>query len=130
MPLAQGETLIHWVPQASRQLRGKPERFVHRFYEVAFLAEDAAQILRHHEVCLRLWILSQPRLIALVRIQAVECDQAPAHIVRPLVWKEIANQMAAATRDDAAPVLRILSECIALIRIDLVTDDARDNHGP
>jgi hypothetical protein len=44
------------------------------------------------------------------------------------VRKKITDQMAAATRNDATPILGILLEAVALEGIDLVTDDAGYRH--
>ncbi|GEM_PF-56430 len=41
----------------------------------------------------------------------------------PSSGKKIANQIAAATRDDASPVLCVLVESVLLERVDLTTDD-------
>jgi hypothetical protein len=43
--------------------------------------------------------------------------------------KEIAYEMASASRNDAAPSLGLLLEAVPLERIDLVTDNAGDGHG-
>jgi hypothetical protein len=42
--------------------------------------------------------------------------------------QKIADQVASASRNDAAPILGILFEGIALKRIDLVVDDAHNCH--
>jgi hypothetical protein len=42
--------------------------------------------------------------------------------------QKIADQVASASRNDAAPILGIFFECIPLEGIDLVADDAHDCH--
>src|SRR5439155_11224430 len=63
----------------------------------------------------------------LIRGETIECNQCPPDVVGSFVGKEVANQISAASSNNATPVLGILSECISLERIDLVANDA-DNH--
>ena len=55
-------------------------------------------------------------------------DQGPGDIVGPLVWQKISEKIAAAPRNDLPPGRRIALESLALERIDLVTDEACDEH--
>src|SRR6202040_2115781 len=71
----------------------------------------------------------QSRSIRFVRRKTLECDQTPGHIVGPFVRKEVAEEIAAAARDDRPPVLGILPELLFLERIDLIADHAGDSHG-
>src|SRR5262249_29436787 len=97
------------------------DRAVHRFEERPLLAADEALRLRHLEIARAFRILRQPRAVGLIRGEALEADERPADVVGPLVRQEVAEQLAAAARDDAAPVARVLRERVALERIDLVT---------
>src|ERR1019366_1043771 len=74
--------------------------------------------------------LFQARPIGLVRGEAVERDQSPGDVVGSLMWQEVANEVAAAARDDAPPVRCVLFEVFQLERIDLVADEAGNRHGP
>ena len=56
-------------------------------------------------------------------------DQAPGFVVAALAWQEVAEQAAAQARDDAAPILGLAAELLALEGIDVVTDEAGDAHG-
>ena len=67
----------------------------------------------------------QPRAIGLVGGQAVERDQPPGDVVGALVRQEVADEVAAAARDDATPVAGVFGERVALERIDLVADENR-----
>lgn len=86
-------------------------------------------VLRHREVVERLTVRLQPRPVRFIRREAVKGDQAPRHVIGPLVRHEVAHEMAAASRNDAAPILSVLFEPIALKWIDLVADDAGHGHG-
>src|SRR5690348_9980380 len=111
---------------ASCARRRRHEGAVHGLDEAALLFQDEAAGLRELEVPTPLRILAQAPLVELVGGQAVECDQAPADVVGALPRQEVADQFAAAARDDAPPGRRILPELVALGRIDLVADDADD----
>jgi hypothetical protein len=45
------------------------------------------------------------------------------------MWQEIAQQVAAAARDDAPPLLSILPERVSLERVDFIPNEANDGHG-
>src|SRR6185312_3305562 len=96
---------------------------------IALLVDDEAPLRRELQVVACLRILVQPLLIALVGGQAVEtADDPPADIVRALPGQEVADQGGAAARNDPAPPGGIFLERIALIGIDLISDDADDGH--
>ena len=59
----------------------------------------------------------------------MKCNQSPSDIVRAFVGKKIADEMAAASRDDTAPILGIFPELILLAGIDLIADHACNRHG-
>src|SRR5262249_23682380 len=96
-------------------------------HEVSFFMENDTFALRQREILQRFGIGSQPRAVRLVRGETVKCDQSPGHVVGAFMRQEITDQVAAATRDDAPPVLGISLEFVALERIDLVTDDTGDH---
>ncbi len=65
--------------------------------------------------------------IGFIRGQAVEADQAPRYVVRAFVRYEVAQQIAAAARNDTPPVFCVLAEGGALEGIDFVANKA-GNH--
>ena len=67
--------------------------------------------------------------IGLVGGEAFERDQRERDVVGALVRHEIAEQVAAAFRDDGLPAPGILLERVALERIEHVADAAGDGHG-
>ncbi|CAG9220651.1 hypothetical protein BCAR13_420124 [Paraburkholderia caribensis] len=111
------------------RVSGLAERPADNFREGPFFAQDEAPGLRHGEVFDRCGIGAQPRAIRFVSGEAVERNQAPRDVVRPFVRQEIAEQMAAAARNDVSPVLGVLPERVALERIDLIADETGDCHG-
>src|SRR5438067_2110699 len=74
-------------------------------------------------------ILAQPRTIGLVGGETLEGDQRKGDVVGALMRHEIADQVAAAFRDDGEPALRIFLELRALEGIELVADEDGDGHG-
>jgi len=91
-----------------------------------FLAQDEAVPGGEGEVGAAIRIRLRARAVGLVVGQARERDQAPGDVVRALVWQEAANEIAAAARDDAAPVPGVGGERGALCRVDLEADEAAD----
>src|SRR5262249_3257809 len=79
------------------------------------------------EVRARAGIGPETLLVGLVRREIVECDQAPADVVRAFVRKKIADQMPAAARNHVAPSRRVFGERVALVWIDLVADHADES---
>src|SRR5262249_44027845 len=96
-------------------------------HEISLFAQDEALRLGHREILTRFAVLAEAGPVGFVRRQTLKSDQPPGHIVRPFMRKKIADQMAAAARNDAAPVFRILLKCIALKRVNLVTNET-GNH--
>src|SRR6185369_13641558 len=96
--------------------------------EIAFFPEDQPLGLGHREIRAGVRIRLQARAVALVRRKAVETDEPPRHVVRAFVREKVPDQMAAAPRNDAAPVLGVLREVVSLKRIDLVANHAGDRH--
>ena len=76
------------------------------------------------EILSRFRIRFQARPVVFIRGQTVECNQTPSHIIRAFIGKKISHQVAAASRNDAAPILGVLLELVSLKRIDLVADYA------
>src|SRR3954471_24061822 len=79
--------------------------------EIALLAHDEAFAARCGEVCARIRIVPQSSLVCLIRSKTIERDQAPADVVGAFMRQEIADEMTAATRDDARPPRRVFLEC-------------------
>ena len=52
--------------------------------------------------------------VGLVRRQALEADQAPGRVVGALVGNEVADEVPAAARDDAAPLKAVVAERLEL----------------
>src|ERR1035441_5503329 len=111
------------------KLRGNLKRSLHYFDEVSLFAENETLGLCHEKVFTRFRIRLQTRFVALIRCQAVECNQTPGNIVRAFVRQEISDQVSTASRNDSAPIFGVLLECVSLERIDLVADEARNHHG-
>src|SRR5208282_2294599 len=112
-----------------RQSCGNLKRPLDHLDEVSFFAKDEPFCLRHLEVTAPFRIRLDARPVRLIRTQAVERNQRPGHVVRSLVRKKIPHQVPAASRNDAAPILRVLPERFPLERIDLVANDAGNLHG-
>ena len=112
-------------------LRGwrNAERAIDDFDEVSFFAEDESLRLCHGEIRARLWIRFETRPVGFIGRQAVKRDQPPRDVVCAFVREKVPDQVAAATRNDAAPVPGVLLEGVSLKRINLVADDAGDCHG-
>ena len=92
------------------------------------LAEDEALGGGFREVGAALVVGAERRAVALVGGEACEPDQAPRHVARALVREEVADQVAAAARNDVVPALRVRLELGAAKRIELVADEARHGH--
>src|SRR3954462_4816902 len=96
--------------------------------EVALFREDEFVVLGKMEIRHALGILPQPRTIGLVGREALEGDQREGDVVGALMRHEIADQVAAAFRDDGEPALGIFLELSAFERIELVSDEDGDGH--
>src|SRR5262249_34639273 len=96
-------------------------------HKISFFAENDTFALGHCEILQRLGIGAQPRAIGFVRRKTVKRDQSPRHIVGAFMRQEITNQVPAATRDAAPPVLGGSFEFVTLKRIDLITNDTGDH---
>lgn len=110
------------------ECRRKAKRTIYHFHEISLFAENQAHGLGHGEIFTRFGIGSQARPVGLIRGETIECNQAPRHIVRALMRKEVPDKMAAASRDDATPIFGVPPELIPLEGIDLVADDTRNRH--
>ena len=84
--------------------------------------------LGHFKVGATFAISFQSRTIVFVRRQAIKCDQSPCHIVGPFVRQEVANKMAATSRNDGAPIFGLCFESVALERVDFIPDEASNGH--
>src|SRR5215472_4632721 len=104
------------------------ERSIHHLHEVSFFVENEPLALRHGEVLPPFGIRLYAGSVRFISGQALKCYQTPADIIGPFVGKKVSHEVAAAPRNDAAPILRIFLERVALKRIDLVADDADDRH--
>src|SRR6266404_246383 len=118
------QTASTWQSPWSCRCRRKAEGCVDHFYEGSLLAKNELLALCHCEIRPRFPIRPQARSVGLVRRKAIECNQTPSHIIRAFVWKKIADQVATASRNDAAPIFGILLELLSLERINLVSDEA------
>jgi hypothetical protein len=91
-------------------------------------SDDEALRLSEVEVlaCFRIGLQARP--VRFVRGEARERDQSPGDVVGAFVRQEVADQMAAASRDDAALVLGVGPELVALKWIDVVSDETGHGH--
>jgi hypothetical protein len=108
--------------------RGETERAVYYFNKVSLLTQDEALVLGNAEILARLLIGLQTCAVSLIGGETVKCNQAPSHIVGAFMWKKIADEVAAAAGNDAAPILGVDSEPVQLKRVDLVTNQASYGH--
>src|SRR5690242_19524385 len=97
--------------------------------ERSLLREDEPVLLREIELGHAFLVLAQPRAIGLVGGQAFEGDQREGDVVGALVRHPIAQEIAAAARNNGLPALRILLELRALERIELIANEQGDGHG-
>jgi ribosomal protein L37E len=84
---------------------GDVEGAVDQFDEVSFFAQDETFCLRCGEVFAAFRIRFQACAACLVGSQAVESSQAPRDVIRSFMWQKIADEMPAASGNDAAPIL-------------------------
>jgi len=94
-----------------RASSGTPPRG-HGLYEGSPLLRDQAMLLRKAEVGSAIAIRLQAQPASLVGRQALERYQAVGDIVRALVWREIADEIAAASRNDREPAAGIGKPCV------------------
>src|SRR6185295_8669678 len=99
-----------------RYLRRDPERPVDHLDERPFFAKDESFRLSHREIGDRLGIGFQARSVGFIRGKAVKCDQAPRLEIRSFVREKVADEVAAAARDDASPIRGVLPETLFLER--------------
>src|SRR6201996_287459 len=105
------------------------EGSIDHFDEISFFAQDELPVLREGKVLASLRVRSQTCLVTLISSQAVEGNQAPTHVVCAFIRKEIADKMAAAAGNNAAPVLGVFLKIVPLIWVDLIANDADNGHG-
>src|SRR5262249_9932294 len=73
-------------------------------------------------------VTAQPRAIGLIGGKALERDQREGDVVGALMRHPVADEVAAAARDDREPAFGIFLELRALERIELVADEHGDRH--
>ena len=112
------------MAKGTRNLESSPDNFQER----SLFAKNQSLALRHRKILTALEIGLQSRSIGFVGSEAVEGNQSPGDIVSAFIGKEVSDKMAAAARNDAAPVLSVFLEPVSLKRIDLVTNETRDSH--
>src|SRR5262245_13815691 len=100
------------------------ERAIDDLHEVPLLTKDKAFRLGHREVVAALGVRAELRAIGLVRGEALEGDEPPRDVVRSFVRQKVSDEVAAAARDDASPVLGVRPERVPLERIDFVANHA------
>ena len=93
------------------------------------LREDELVLLGEIEIGHAFGVATQPRTIGLIGGETLEGDQRERDVVGALVRHPVADEIAAAFRDDAEPAFRIFLELRALERIELVADEHGDGHG-
>src|ERR1043166_175951 len=105
------------------------ERFRHAALKRALLAENETFPLREAEIFCSAGVGAQARPVGVIGGETVERDQRERDVVRAFVRQEIADEIAAAARNDGGPAARVFLERIALERIEHVADAAGDRHG-
>src|SRR5206468_10352933 len=100
--------------------RGKSKRSIYYLHERSLFTKDNAFGLGHGEILKRFWIRSQACTVSFISGKAVEGNQPPGDIIRAFTGKKISDQVTAASRNNAAPILGVLLERVALKRIDLI----------
>src|SRR6185369_11816938 len=96
-------------------------------HKISLFTKNHTFALRQREVRKSLSIRTQARAIRFICGKAIERDQPPGDVVCAFMRQEVTDEMPAATRDDAPPILCVRLELITLERIDLITNDA-SNH--
>src|SRR5262249_22649529 len=91
--------------------------------------QDEAALLGALEIGAALGIGAQAGAIGLVGGEAVERNQRHGDVVGALVRHPVAQEIAAAARDDRQPALGIGLELGALEGIELVADEHGHGHG-
>src|SRR3954469_19563797 len=94
--------------------------FRHRHYaaqEGALLAQDEAAFLGEAEIGGAFRIGFEPRPIGFVGGKAVERDQRIGDVVGALVRQPVAEEIAAAARNDGEPAPRVFLERVELVRV-------------
>src|SRR5439155_10193102 len=94
----------------------------------ALLREDEPVLLGKIEVRHAFAVGAQPRPIAFIGSQALERDQREGDVVGALMRHPVADEIAAAFRNDGQPILRILFEHRAFERVKLVANENGDGH--
>src|SRR5262245_8042508 len=97
--------------------------------ECPFLRENELVLLGEIEIGHAVAVRAQPRPVALIGCETLERDQRKGDVVGALVRHPVAEEIAAAFRDDGEPVFRVLLEQRALEGVELVTDEDGDGHG-
>src|SRR6185312_4514236 len=104
------------------------ERGFHSLDKISFFAQDQALVLRHGKILLRFRIGFQSCLVSLISRQAVKGNQSPGNVVGAFIGKKISYKLPAVSRNDAAPVFRVLPELLFLKGINLIADYACHCH--
>src|SRR5262245_25383953 len=105
-----------WSARNARpfSIRASSERAIDHLHERSLLAENQALRFRHPEILAPFRVRADRHSITLVGSQVVEGDEGPSNVVRAFVRQKVTDQVTAASRNDAAPVLRVLPERLAL----------------
>jgi hypothetical protein len=85
--------------------------------------------LREGEILGAAGVRSDALPVGLVGRETVEGDQSVRDSIGALVRHPIADEIAAAARNNGQPTARILFKLVALEGIELVTDEDGDRHG-
>lgn len=89
----------------------------------AFFAQDEALRLRYLEVGAAFGVAARQGAVALVGGEAAEPDQTLGDVIAAFVRQEVAEQLAAAGGNDAAPGIGVAAQGVALKGVDLVADE-------
>jgi hypothetical protein len=96
--------------------------------EGPLLSQDESLFGGHREVLTRRRMRSEPRPVGLIRGKALECDQAPRHVVGAFMRQEVPDEMTSALGNNPTPVPSVVRKRLALKRVDLIADETGDRH--
>src|SRR5580693_2980735 len=102
--------------------------YFHLTQERAFLGEDEFVFLGKAEILHALFVGTELGAIFLVGCEACEGNQRKRDVVGAFMRHPVADEIAAASRDDGKPALGILLEHSTLEWIDLIADEHGDGH--
>src|ERR1044071_690311 len=86
-------------------LRWQCEGSFNYLHKISLFTKNDTFALRQREVRKGLGIRTQTRAVSFICGKAIERDQSPGNVVGAFMRQEVADEMPAATRNDAPPIL-------------------------